>query len=170
MKQQKEVRQNFKSISTFNGKAFAARVGFDVPVGDLDQKQGLPKPRDSALPNVAELEQPLFDFIVKFIEAYDNNREGLFNLYAKDAVFTMGVGVGTDVQKYRQHQRNMIAYHRGGYNPGMDKYRTPRKFLMKSPQTNGFRCKYDKELEIGNHCPDQRAAKDEARPEEQYIL
>lgn len=166
MKQQKEVRQNFKTVSTFNGKAFAARVGFDVPVGDLDQKQGLPKPRDSALPNVAELEQPLFDFIVKFIDAYDNNREGLFNLYAKDAVFTMGVGVGTDVQKYRQHQRNMIAYHRGGYNAGNDKYRTPRKLLIKKLELTAFRCKYDKELEVGNHCPDQRATKDEARSEE----
>jgi len=37
----------------------------------------------------------------------------------------MGVGYGTDVQKYRQHQRNMIQFRREGYNQGQDKYRTP---------------------------------------------
>jgi len=123
MKQQKEVRQTFKTVSTFNGKPFVARVGFDV--GPTDVKLGLPKTRDSALPDVKELEEPLFSFIVKFIEAYDNDREKLFELYAKDAIFTMGVGYGTDVQKYRQHQRNMIQFRREGYNQGQDKYRTP---------------------------------------------
>ena len=63
MKQQKEVRQTFKTVSTFNGKPFVARVGFDV--GPTDVKLGLPKTRDSALPDVKELEEPLFSFIVK---------------------------------------------------------------------------------------------------------
>lgn len=130
MKQQKEVRQTFKTVSTFNGKPFVARVGFDVGA-DTDSKVTLPTARDSALPNVAELEQPLFDFIVKFINAYDGNREDLFSLYAKDAIFTMGVGYGTDVQKYRQHQRNMIQYRREGYNQGHDKYRTPHANTIK---------------------------------------
>ena len=64
MKQQKEVRQTFKTVSTFNGKPFVARVGFDVGPTD-DVKVGLPKTRDSALPDVKELEEPLFSFIVK---------------------------------------------------------------------------------------------------------
>ena len=66
----------------------------------------------------------------QFIEAYDNDREKLFELYAKDAIFTMGVGYGTDVQKYRQHQRNMIQFRREGYNQGQDKYRTPGMYYI----------------------------------------
>ena len=71
---------------------------------------------------------------MEFIKEFDGDRTKLIGMYSDDAVFTMSVGWGSDLQDYRKHQRNMINYksNQGGYNHGgqSDKYRSPRKYII----------------------------------------
>ena len=134
MKLQKEVRQRFKAIERFNGKSFGASIG--IGGGDDSSKStvGLPERLDSALPLNKDLEAKLIPFIMEFVKEFDGDRTKLIGMYSDDAVFTMSVGWGSDLQDYRKHQRNMINYksNQGGYNHGgqNDKYRSPRKFTF----------------------------------------
>ena len=131
MKLQKEVRQRFKTIERFNGKSFGASIGIGGGDDSSRSTVGLPERLDSALPLNKELEAKLIPFIMEFIKEFDGDRTKLIGMYSDDAVFTMSVGWGSDLQDYRKHQRNMINYksNQGGYNHGgqSDKYRSPRK-------------------------------------------
>jgi len=135
MKLQKEVRQRFKAIERFNGKSFGASIG--IGGGDDSSKStvGLPERLDSALPLNKDLEAKLIPFIMEFVKEFDGDRTKLIGMYSDDAVFTMSVGWGSDLQDYRKHQRNMINYksNQGGYNHGgqNDKYRSPHPNSIK---------------------------------------
>lgn len=137
MKLQKEVRQRFKTIERFNGKSFGASIGIGGGDDSSRSTVGLPERLDSALPLNKELEAKLIPFIMEFIKEFDGDRTKLIGMYSDDAVFTMSVGWGSDLQDYRKHQRNMINYksNQGGYNHGgqSDKYRSPRKYIYHRP-------------------------------------
>jgi len=135
MKLQKEVRQRFKTIERFNGKSFGASIGIGGGDDSSRSTVGLPERLDSALPLNKELEAKLIPFIMEFIKEFDGDRTKLIGMYSDDAVFTMSVGWGSDLQDYRKHQRNMINYksNQGGYNHGgqSDKYRSPHPNSIK---------------------------------------
>lgn len=135
MKLQKEVRQRFKTIERFNGKSFGASIGIGGGDDSSRSTVGLPERLDSALPLNKELETKLIPFIMEFIKEFDGDRTKLIGMYSDDAVFTMSVGWGSDLQDYRKHQRNMINYksNQGGYNHGgqSDKYRSPHPNSIK---------------------------------------
>jgi len=139
MKLQKEVRQRFKAIERFNGKSFGASIGIGGGDDSTRSTVGLPERLDSALPLNKDLEKQLIPFILDFIKEFDGDRTKLIGRYSDDAVFTMSVGWGTDLQDYRKHQRNMINFKhaQGGYNHGNvtgaygDKYRSPHPNSIK---------------------------------------
>ena len=82
------------------------------------------------LPDADGLEGPLIEFVAKFIDAFDNNREALYHCYASDTIFTLCVGRGTDLQSYRKHQRNLVNYKHFVDPQNTDKYRNCRKSTL----------------------------------------